>query len=138
MTAKIGKYDPNCFFAEYYEYWIRAYLNGKLVHINKNLYDYGMHGQSLTSTRQKDIGKAIYNIKNKYFTHLLNKCENLQEINRFFDEMLRLLSDKREIKKVRNQYYKMNIEYYKTDIKRHIKIKNIIIWKIKRIFTRNK
>lgn len=139
LAAKIGKYDPNFFLAEDYEYWIRAYLNGKLMHIDKILYDYGMHGQSLTSTRQKDIGKATYDVKNKYFTDLLNKCENQEEVNRFFDEMLRLLSDKKEMKKVRNQYYKIDNEYRKSDIKKRIvKIKNIIIWKAKRVFARNK
>lgn len=134
LAAKIGKYDPDFFLAEDYEYWIRAYLNGKLMHIDKILYDYGMHGQSLTSTRQKDIGKATYHVKNRYFTDLLNKCENQEEINRFFDEMLRLLSDKSEMKKVRNQYYKMNREYCKSDIRKRLaKIRNIIVWKIKHI-----
>lgn len=118
MADKIGEYDPELFLAEDYEYWIRAYLTGTLKHIPKNLYDYGRHEKSLTSTRMKDIYQKTYQVKEKHFNELLNRCKTQDEINRFYWEMLDKLTNKREKKNVQKAYYARDSFFAKADKKK--------------------
>lgn len=121
LADKIGRYDPDHFLAEDYEYWIRAYLNGNLMHISENLYDYGWHEKSLTATRKQDIEKATFMVKEKHFDALLGKCSNQSERNQFFREMLNLLADSKERRRVRKQYYKIDHNFAKSDISLRVK-----------------
>ena len=120
LAEKIGKYDTQLFLAEDYDYWIRAYLNGKLCHIEKILYDYGRHDNNLTATRKNEILKATYNVKNKHFDELLSTCKNQEERNDFFDQMLFFVTDKQEQNRIRKYYCCIDKMYALMDMKRRV------------------
>ena len=62
VIDKVGEYEPDMFLVEDYEYWIRVSKKFKIGHINKNLYIYRVHDNSLTGTRKKDINKQLYRL----------------------------------------------------------------------------
>ena len=111
------------FLAEDYEYWIRAYLNGKLLHIPYKLYDYGWHDKSLTATRKTEISRATFLAKNKHFNNLLVHCANQDERNTFFWEMLILLTDPNEYKLYLEKYYRLDASFAKANRRKIIKSK---------------
>lgn len=115
LAQKIGGYDEQLFLAEDYEYWIRAYLNGNLLHITDTIYDYGWHDKSLTATRKAAITKATFLAKEKHMDALLKRCSNQSERNAFFREMLRYLNDPEEQQQKRRQYYAMDSAFARTD-----------------------
>ncbi len=119
----IGEYDPNFFLAEDYEYWIRAYLNGKLLHVPYKLYEYGWHDKSLTATRTAEIPKAAFLAKEKHFDELLASCSNQDERNTFFWEMLILLTDPNEYKLYLEKYYRLDASFAKANRRKIIKSK---------------
>lgn len=128
LARKIGEYDHDLFLAEDYEYWLRAYLSGKLLHLEQTLYDYGWHDKSLTVTRKLEIGKATFKAKNKHFEDLLNLCQSQKERNVFFDEMLNNLTDVDEKKHYRQLYYHMDKKYAMQNLRRRVinKVKTLI------------
>ena len=118
LAEKIGQYDPNLFLAEDYEYWIRAYLHGKLHHIDDVLYDYGWHDNSLTVTKKNQVYHKTFEAKEKHFYELLDRCNTQEEKNRFLWSMLKLLLDDDEKKRVRNKYYLLDSDFMKADKKK--------------------
>ncbi|SCY70303.1 glycosyltransferase family 2 protein [Butyrivibrio sp. INlla14] len=120
LAERIGEYDPDMFLAEDYEYWIRAYLNGNLHHISEDLYDYGWHDKSLTSTRTAEIRKQTYKAKFKYEKGLLERCVNQDERNLFYWEQLCLIDDKKTFGEVRKAYYLNDGNFMKADRKKRV------------------
>ena len=51
----LNGYDKNLFLVEDYDFWLRAYRYHRFFHIEEAPYLYRIHGDSLTSTRQRDI-----------------------------------------------------------------------------------
>jgi glycosyltransferase involved in cell wall biosynthesis len=51
----IGAYDPSTKLAEDYDYWIRITKEFPIFHLNKSLYYYRIHKNSLTSSRYNEI-----------------------------------------------------------------------------------
>ena len=123
LANVIGEYDPTMFLAEDYEYWIRAYLNGKLLHIPYKLYDYGWHEKSLTTTRINEIPKATFLAKEKHFDELLARCTSQDERNTFFWEMLTHLTDSNEYKLYLEKYYSLDASFAKADRRKILKSK---------------
>ncbi len=123
LAKKIGDYDPELFLAEDYEYWIKAYLNGNLLHLKETLYDYEIHENSLTSTRQTEIAKMAFKAKSKHFDALLARCSSQQERNLFFTEMLNYLHDRNDYKLYRKQYYRIDKKFAFKDLTIRIKYK---------------
>ena len=123
LANVIGEYDSNMFLAEDYEYWIRAYLNGKLLHIPYKLYDYGWHDKSLTSTRKAEISKATFLAKEKHFDELLARCINQDERNTFFWEMLAFLTDPNEYNIFRKKYYRLDTSFAKANLRKMLQNK---------------
>ncbi len=115
LAEKIGKYDPDLFLAEDYEYWIKAYLNGKLHHISDVLYEYGWHEGSLTVTKERAIYHKTFEAKDKHFEDLLARCSTQEDKNKFYWNMLRLLLDDQEKDSVRKKYYMNDREFMKAD-----------------------
>lgn len=120
LAHKIGQYDPDLFLAEDYEYWIRAYIYGNLMHIPQNLYDYGWHDKSLTITRKNEIGKQTFKAKIKHIDALLGKCHNQSERNEFFWETLGHLSNKVDYVNARKRFYAMDKAFARADYKLRI------------------
>ena len=117
LAERIGEYDPSMFLAEDYEFWIRAYLNGYLHHLSENLYDYGWHDKSLTSTRKSEIRHQTFLAKEKHFSELYARCYTKEDQIKFLSEMLSLLDDYVETKCKRKEYYKMNKAFAIQDMK---------------------
>ncbi len=115
LAKKIGEYDPELFLSEDYEYWLRAYLNGKMHHISEVLYEYGWHDKSLTVTRELQVRHKTYDAKNKHFEELISRCKTQDDKNRFYLTMLKHLVDDNERNRVRKQYYKLDKEFKKID-----------------------
>ncbi len=115
LADKIGEYDTELFLAEDYEYWIRAFLNGNIKHINENLYDYMWHDKSLTVTKEKQIYHKTFEAKNKHFVELISRCITQDARNKFYSSMLRLLLDDKEKSAVRREYYLQDMEFMKAD-----------------------
>ena len=111
IAEVVGGYDPTMFLAEDYDYWIRIFINGRIKHISKDLYDYGRHDKSLTATRMADIKKQTFTVKAKYEKELLKHCMTQRDRNKFYDSQLEFLGDKTEFRKVRAQYYKQDRRY---------------------------
>ena len=120
LADKIGGYDPDLFLAEDYEYWIKAYLNGKMLHIPKNLYDYGWHDKSLTVSRRDEIAHKTFEAKDKHLEELYLKCTNDGDRIRFFYDMLGMLNDEKEIKDNTEKYYKMCKAFRDADKEREL------------------
>jgi glycosyltransferase involved in cell wall biosynthesis len=72
VIDKVGEYEPDMFLVEDYEYWIRVSKKFKIGHINKNLYIYRVHGNSLTGTRKKDINKQLYRLRKRHMEYLIS------------------------------------------------------------------
>lgn len=120
LADRIGEYDTELFLAEDYEYWIRAYLNGKLMHLSESLYDYGWHDKSLTATRKSEICMATYEAKKKHEQELLCRCNSQNEKDEFYRMMLSNLQDTARYKEQRKMYYRLDRKYAASDICKRI------------------
>lgn len=87
-AKKVGAYDPNLFLAEDYDYWIRLYKVGQILHIEDNLYFYRIHAKSLTETRKKLVDEQTYKVLEKHFQFAYAKSIEIGLCNEFFDHML--------------------------------------------------
>ena len=93
---KVGLYDANLFLAEDYDYWIRLYEVGKVLHIKDDLYCYRIHGKSLTETRKNQVDEQTYKVLDKHFDFAYAKSVESALCNEFFDHMLNRASAHRE------------------------------------------
>ena len=87
-AKKVGAYDPNLFLAEDYDFWIRLYKVGLILHIDDELYYYRIHGKSLTETRKKFVDEQTYKVLEKHFQFAYAKSVENGLCNEFFDHML--------------------------------------------------
>jgi len=85
---KVGLYDANLFLAEDYDYWIRLYEVGKVLHIKDDLYCYRIHGKSLTETRRNQVDEQTYKVLDKHFRYAYAKSVENGLCNEFFDHMV--------------------------------------------------
>ena len=121
LMKAIGTYDPELFCAEDYEYWIRAFLYGKLKHLDLNLYSYGVNEKSLTSTKQKMIARQTYNARMKHFDALLSRCKSYRDEVRFFDYFSLAHLEDNEKRKVKWKFYRKSKVYMAIEFKRNMK-----------------
>lgn len=118
LADKVGKYDPDLFLAEDYEYWIKAYLIGKLCHIPEVLYNYGWHDESLTVKKAQQVFHKTFEAKEKHFEELIDRCITQKDRNRFYWDMLSLLLDCNEKESKRKIYYQYDKNFMKQDKKK--------------------
>ena len=84
----IGEYDTNLFLAEDYDYWMRIYANGAIMHIDDDLYLYRRHSQSLTETKKELIQKQTYKALMKNFLPMYATAVKTNQRNQFFDHII--------------------------------------------------
>ena len=72
IALKVGLYDSNCFLCEDYEYWLRVGLYTKLKKIQKCLYKYRYHKDSLSYKHEKPVIAMGVNIQKKYKPFYIN------------------------------------------------------------------
>lgn len=88
ISATVGEYDPNMFLAEDYDYWLRIHKDGKLMHINDNLYLYRRHSESLSETRKTTIVEQTFRVLEKNFFSMYTHAKRNHLKYAFFDYML--------------------------------------------------
>lgn len=88
VAKKVGRYDANLFLAEDYDYWIRIYRCGRMIHITDNLYLYRRHAGSLTETKKASIQEQTYKAIEKNFLPLYADAKRNHLSYGFFDQML--------------------------------------------------
>ena len=122
MYIKIGEYDENLFLAEDYDYWLRMYLNGNLMHINKVLYDYGVHENSLSNKRLKDVVKATIKVKKKHEEDLIKTCKNKDERIDYYLTMLSHTEDDKVLfNEMKKEYIDRDFDFKLYSFKESIK-----------------
>lgn len=80
LAQCVGKYDENLYLIEDYDYWLRCLLNGKLRHLPLVLYEYRVHGNSLTNKRKREITVKQSELRGKYYHQLYNKVVGTKEM----------------------------------------------------------
>lgn len=65
----VGEYDPHFFLVEDYDYWIRILLRGKIAHLDKVIYNYRMHEDSLTAQKNHEVKYNELLLKQKYYQY---------------------------------------------------------------------
>lgn len=113
LASKVGEYDPATFLAEDYDYWLRCYKYTDFLHIHENLYLYRWHDKSLSITKRKDVAYQTQYVLDKHFDLIMSKCGTQNEKNRYFRGILCRFEDRslfsgKELRKVREKYYKMD------------------------------
>ncbi|GAB1855735.1 glycosyltransferase [Flavobacteriaceae bacterium MHTCC 0001] len=80
---ELGGYDDSLFLLEDYDFWLRASIKHKFYHLNKVLYKYRLHSDSLTSNIysnqfvKDNHQKAVVKMFKKISNQLLWKTETL-------------------------------------------------------------
>lgn len=87
-AKKIGLYDANLFLVEDYDFWIRMYKVGKILHVEEDLYYYRRHEKSLTETKKALVDEQVYKVLDKHFQFAYKKSIENGLCNEFFDHML--------------------------------------------------
>ena len=57
-ARRVGGYSPDMALAEDYDYWVRLKATGRLIHLERVLYQVGDEPDSLTRTRARDINEV--------------------------------------------------------------------------------
>lgn len=119
LLDRVGEYDPNLFLAEDYDYWIRIWKAGTIVHMHENLYFYRRHEGSLTASRHEQIYNQTYRLVEKHFLFMYLQLRNRRDKNRFMETMEKW-GQYQDRKKIRHQIYSIYPGY-----RWHILYKNI-------------
>ena len=144
LAQKVGKYDPETFLAEDFDYWIRCYNCCDFLHIHENLYIYRWHEKSLSLTRFRDVRYQVQFVLDKNYELIISKCATQEDKNRYFWSILNQFEDRAlfssaEFKKIRKKYYKKDRNFAKADRKKRFDKKRLeIITKYKRRFNKVK
>jgi len=93
IAKKVGNYDPSLFLAEDYDYWLRVMKEGKLSHLDENLYYYRRHMASLTETKKLLVDFQTYNVMEKHFLFAYSSANTWREKYEIFDRILFMLKD---------------------------------------------
>lgn len=83
VALKVGLYNLNCFLCEDYEYWLRIGLSAKLKRINKCLYKYRYHKNSLSHNNKKTVIAMGINIQKKYKNFYINTSDKQAQFYAF-------------------------------------------------------
>lgn len=91
VRDKIGDYDINSFCVEDYDYWLRVLEEfEEIAPINKFLYMYRVHKDSLTQIKKEEILNQLFRLRIKHINKILDVLhENQKELCMFYYEMKR-------------------------------------------------
>ena len=88
IAEHVGPYDADLFLAEDYDYWMRIYAVGRVVHLPEDLYCYRRHAQSLSETRKAQINVQTLKAIEKNLDSMLASAKANGKENLLFDHML--------------------------------------------------
>lgn len=130
IAKKVGEYDPNLFLAEDYDYWIRIWRMGKILHIDDNLYYYRCHAGSLTETKKQMIGIQTYKALEKNFLFMYSMAKTKQERYAFLDQLIIRLEEN-DTTETRSMFYRIDKGYARYEHNREMKekIHGTTLWK---------
>lgn len=81
VLLDIGQYDPNWFLVEDYEYWLRILFHGgKIGRLNKTLYCYRYHDNSLTGKRATEIRQQLVRLRIRYAQKILVNLKDEKQL----------------------------------------------------------
>lgn len=106
----IGEYDENLFLAEDYEYWMRIYIYGKMLHIDNILYYYRRHDMSLTSKKKDTINYQTYKALEKNFMQLYIAAKSNRLEFGFFDQIVNRANNR--VKNIKDKLILIDRRYY--------------------------
>jgi len=76
VLTTVGEYDEKMFLVEDYEYWLRILLRyGKIGYIDKELYCYRLHEDSLTVEKANDVKQQLMTMRAKYIEQIVKNLE---------------------------------------------------------------
>ena len=78
IAKKIGDYATNMFLVEDYEYWLRIHLASDIEPLHLCLYDYRIHGNSLSEQRKNEVQEALKRLRWVYLEKY-EKCAHISE-----------------------------------------------------------
>ena len=90
IIENVGPYDEHLFCVEDYDYWLRIKEKyGRIERIDRVLYKYRRHNNSLSFLRQEKIRMALIQLRKKHLNFILDEIKNKEEfLYRFYYEML--------------------------------------------------
>ncbi len=85
----IGDYDTSTYCAEDYDYWLRVLQNfGTIMPIDRILYQYRRHENSLSETKRKQVRDQLTKLRVRYIDKILDiYAEDKGELCRIYFEM---------------------------------------------------
>ncbi len=136
IAKKVGNYDSNLFLAEDYDYWVRIWREGKVFHLQEDLYLYRLHDNSLTSTRQEAIRVQAMKVIEKHFLFLYSQMDTRKRKKVFLDNMVNWTSEDNRVQILSMIYsvypnFYFHIHYNKMKAQLRRKLKELYL-KIKR------
>ena len=102
----IGGYDSEMLYVEDYDYWIRITKKyGRIKRIDKCLYAYRRHGNSLTQTKKEQVIRQLARLREKHVEFLAEGLKNQKKLlcQRYY-EMIENGVDKNTIKESISKY----------------------------------
>lgn len=82
-ARQIGNYNEEQFLVEDYDFWLRMGLIGKMGHLDKSLYFYRIHNDSLTCKRNLEIIEQARTLRYSYLQRYLQKFPHLKQTQKF-------------------------------------------------------
>ncbi|WP_251497685.1 glycosyltransferase family 2 protein [Otoolea muris] len=94
----LGGYDTSFFLVEDYEYWMRIAVQYKMKFIPDKLYQYRVHNNSLTGTRQEDIRLRRIRLLESYLANYNVKDADKNKIRVQLAEQYYLNGERQKLK----------------------------------------
>ncbi len=79
VARQIGDYNEEQILVEDYEFWLRMSLIGEIGHLNRNLYFYRIHKDSLTSQKKIKIIQESRTLRYSFLQRYLQKFPHLKQ-----------------------------------------------------------
>lgn len=121
----LNGYDPELFLIEDYDFWVRALTQYRFFNLDKNLYSYRIHGESLTSKINLEEEHG-----NLYTSAISIMLEGVAKDLRWSEEMLSFIKMIHLNKKEVLEYYLRNKKLIELDLKK-METKNLDFKKLK-------
>ncbi|MBD5164239.1 glycosyltransferase [Helicobacter sp.] len=88
IAKQIGNYNEKQYLTEDYDFWLRMGLIGEIGHINRSLYSYRNHIDSLTSQKKLEIIQKTRILRHSYLQRYLQKFPYLKQAQKFKKAMI--------------------------------------------------
>jgi glycosyltransferase involved in cell wall biosynthesis len=71
VYERVGTYDPELFLAEDFDYWLRVYRRFDIAPLPESLYEYRIHGASLSQTKSAQVHASMERTLRRHLPGLL-------------------------------------------------------------------